>query len=132
MTTHIAPHNEDPIAARSGWALAMLMVVYILNFVDRQIIGILAVPIKADLGLTDTQLGLLGGFAFALFYTFLAIPIAILADEITTRPSTFAGGLSFGADLLFASGLVFDERLQGEVCNNPMFADLASAHLHCI
>ena len=81
MTTHIAPHNEDPIAARSGWALAMLMVVYILNFVDRQIIGILAVPIKADLGLTDTQLGLLGGFAFALFYTFLAIPIAILADR---------------------------------------------------
>ena len=58
MTTHIAPHIDDPVAARSSWALTMLMVVYILNFVDRQVIGILAVPIKADLGLTDTQLGL--------------------------------------------------------------------------
>ena len=49
--------------------LAMLVLVYTFNFIDRQIVGILAVPIKADLGLTDTQLGLMGGLAFALFYT---------------------------------------------------------------
>jgi predicted MFS family arabinose efflux permease len=61
--------------------LAMLMVVYTFNFIDRQIVGILAVPIKADLGLTDTQLGLMGGLAFALFYTSLGIPIAMLADR---------------------------------------------------
>ncbi|MCJ7451102.1 MAG: MFS transporter, partial [Steroidobacteraceae bacterium] len=48
---------------------------------DRQILGILAVPIKADLSLTDTQLGLMGGFAFALFYTALGIPVAMLADR---------------------------------------------------
>ena len=61
--------------------LAMLVLVYTFNFIDRQIVGILAVPIKADLGLTDTQLGLMGGLAFALFYTLLGIPIALLADR---------------------------------------------------
>ena len=61
--------------------LVLLLAAYILNFVDRQILGVLAVPIKAELGLTDTQLGMLGGIAFALFYTILGIPIARLADR---------------------------------------------------
>lgn len=61
--------------------MAMLLLAYTLNFLDRQIVGILAVPIKADLGLTDTELGLMGGLAFALFYTGLGIPIAMLADR---------------------------------------------------
>ena len=77
------------IQARSGpegttggaKVLAILLLAYIFNFIDRQIIGILAVPIKADLGLTDSQLGLMGGLAFALFYTGLGIPIAWLADR---------------------------------------------------
>lgn len=59
----------------------MLVLVYTFNFIDRQIIGILAVPIKADLDLTDAQLGVMGGLAFALFYTGLGIPIAMLADR---------------------------------------------------
>lgn len=63
------------------WALFILVVVYTFNFIDRQIVGILAVPIKAELALTDTQLSLMGGLAFALFYTFLGIPIAMLADR---------------------------------------------------
>ena len=58
----------------------MLVVVYTFNFIDRQIIGILAIPIKAELHLSDAQLGLMGGLAFALFYTGLGIPIAMLAD----------------------------------------------------
>lgn len=61
--------------------LVILLLAYIFNFIDRQIIGILAVPIKADLGLTDGELGLMGGLAFALFYTGLGIPIAWLADR---------------------------------------------------
>ena len=61
--------------------LAMLLLVYTFNFLDRQILGILAVPIKADLGLSDTQLGALGGIAFALLYSTLAIPLALLADR---------------------------------------------------
>ncbi|MGQ0836771.1 MAG: spinster family MFS transporter [Gammaproteobacteria bacterium] len=63
------------------YVLLVLVLVYTFNFIDRQIVGILAPPIKADLGLTDTQLGLLGGLAFALFYTGLGIPIARLADR---------------------------------------------------
>ncbi len=59
----------------------MLLIVYTFNFLDRQILSILAVPIKADLELTDTQLGALGGLAFALLYSTLAVPLALLADR---------------------------------------------------
>lgn len=61
--------------------LAVLLLAYIFNFIDRQIVGILAPAIKQDLVLTDTQLGLLGGLAFALLYTTLGIPVARLADR---------------------------------------------------
>ena len=61
--------------------LAMLLVVYTFNFLDRQILGILAQPIKAELQLSDTQLGALGGIAFALLYSTLAIPLALVADR---------------------------------------------------
>jgi MFS family permease len=73
---------RDRVGATSGTrVLTILLLAYIFNFIDRQIIGVLAVPIKADLGLSDTQLGLMGGLAFALFYTGLGIPIAWLADR---------------------------------------------------
>jgi MFS family permease len=62
----------------------VLLVVYILNFIDRQIVGILAQPIAKELHLTDFHIGLMTGLAFALFYTGLGIPIARYAD----RPST--------------------------------------------
>jgi MFS family permease len=67
--------------ANTGRMLAILLVAYIFNFIDRQIIGILAGPIQEELKLSDTQLGLMGGLAFALFYTGLGIPIAWLADR---------------------------------------------------
>ncbi len=67
--------------AYRAWALFILVVVYTFNFIDRQIVGILAVPIKRDLALSDTELSLMGGLAFALFYTFLGVPIAMLADR---------------------------------------------------
>jgi len=77
--------SENTELGHSGtyraWVLFILVVVYTFNFIDRQIVGILAVPIKEDLGLNDTQLSLLGGLAFALFYTLLGIPIAWLADR---------------------------------------------------
>nr|WP_245626727.1 MFS transporter [Croceicoccus naphthovorans] len=59
----------------------MLLAVYIFNFLDRQILSILAAPIQADLQLSDTQMGLLGGIAFALLYSTLAVPLAWLADR---------------------------------------------------
>ena len=61
--------------------LAMLILAYTFNFLDRQILGILKEPIKHELGLTDTQLGLMGGVAFAALYTTLSVPIAWLADR---------------------------------------------------
>jgi len=68
--------------AREGSrVLLILLLAYIFNFIDRQIFGVLAVPIKAELQLSDTQLSLMGGIAFALFYSGLAIPIAWLADR---------------------------------------------------
>ncbi|NTZ43650.1 MFS transporter [Altererythrobacter sp. SALINAS58] len=70
-----------PSSGRRAGVLAMLLLVYIFNFLDRQILSILAVPIKADLGLSDTELGALGGIAFAFLYSTLAIPLSLLADR---------------------------------------------------
>ena len=63
------------------FVLLLLTLVYGFNFIDRQIMGILAPFIQKDLGLSNTELGLLIGLAFAVFYTFVAIPIAWLADR---------------------------------------------------
>ena len=65
----------------SGRVLAILLLAYIFNFIDRQILSILQIPIKAELGLTDSQIGLMGGIAFALLYSGLGVPIAWLADR---------------------------------------------------
>ena len=61
--------------------LALLLLAYVFNFLDRQILSILKIPIKAELGLSDTQLGLMGGIAFASVYSTLAIPFARYADR---------------------------------------------------
>lgn len=82
------------------YTLWILLVVYILNFLDRQIVNILAEPIKRDLGLSDTQVGLMTGLAFALFYAVLGIPIARYADA----PSSNRIGL-ISASLAVWSGM---------------------------
>ena len=86
----VAPASPQP--ARSGYspaylryALGLLCVVYIVNFVDRQVLSILLQSIKRDLGLSDLQLGLLSGTAFGLFYATLGIPIARLADRFSRK-----------------------------------------------
>ena len=72
-----------------AFVLAMLLIVYTFNFLDRLVMSILATPIKAELHLTDTQLGMLGGLAFAILYSTLAIPFAWIADR--TRRSWVIG-----------------------------------------
>ena len=77
------------------FVLWTLLVVYIFNFIDRQIVNILAEPIRLELGLSDTQIGLMTGLAFALFYTALGLPIARYADRPSTnRPRLIAIALA--------------------------------------
>ncbi len=90
--------------AYRAYVMFILVVVYTFNFIDRQIVGILAVPIKADLGLTDTQLGLMGGLAFALFYTGLGIPVAMLADR-WKRTWIMTAALTIWSGMTAACGL---------------------------
>src|SRR5687767_6628361 len=91
-------------ATPGGRVLVILLLAYIFNFIDRQIIGILAVPIKAELQLTDTQLSLMGGIAFALFYSGLAIPIAWLADR-RSRVNIIALSVALWSGFTAACGL---------------------------
>lgn len=86
MSSKSSGQNQEGIPAVSPryrtFALLLLTLVYGFNFIDRQIVGILAPFIQADLGLTNTQLGLLIGLAFAAFYTVMGIPLAFLADKM--------------------------------------------------
>jgi MFS family permease len=96
--------HEDSLIRKRAYVLFILVVFYTFNFIDRQIIGILAVPIKADLALTDTQLGLMGGLAFALFYTGLGIPVALLADRFS-RTWIMTVALAIWSAMTAVSGL---------------------------
>ena len=85
---------QRPVAGRNpNLVLGFLLIAYIFNFLDRQILGILAGPIIADLQLTDSQFGAIGGIAFAILYSFLGIPLAMLADR-TSRSRVIAGSLA--------------------------------------
>lgn len=77
---------SEPDRRGATYTLWMLMAVYTISFLDRQIVSILAQDIKLDLGLSDTQLGVLTGLAFAVFYATLGIPIAALADRVSRVP----------------------------------------------
>ncbi len=71
--------------------VAILMVAYVFSFVDRQILNLLVGPIRRDLGISDTQMSLLMGFSFAIFYTILGIPLGRLADSKSRRGLIAAG-----------------------------------------
>jgi len=81
LATGAAADRRAEVGSSPRTVLAMLLLVYIFNFLDRQILAILAAPIQADLGLKDGEMGLLGGIAFALLYSTLAVPLGALADR---------------------------------------------------
>ena len=85
------PPTRAPSAAYANYVLALLSLVYVMNFIDRQILAMLIEPIKQEFGVSDTALGLLSGFAFAFLYTLAGIPIARWADRSSrTRVITLA------------------------------------------
>src|SRR5450755_3074133 len=78
--TGLAVRSARP--GKAAWvALTILCAVYALNFLDRQLLSILAKPIQDDIGVTDGQLGRISGFYFALFYCLIALPVGWLADR---------------------------------------------------
>lgn len=101
------PHSIKPKYSNSyrGYVLLILTGVYTFNFIDRQILVILQESIKTDLGLSDTQLGLLTGFAFAIFYVTLGLPIARYADK-NNRKNVVAISLTVWSAMTAISGFV--------------------------
>jgi predicted MFS family arabinose efflux permease len=100
------PQNIDPYAKTSSryYALVLLTIIYSFNFIDRQLLAILQESIKADLGLSDGQLGLLTGFAFAVFYVTAGLPIARWADR-GNRSNIVAASLFTWSFMTAISGL---------------------------
>jgi len=94
-----------PSPRRAWWAVALLLALYVLSFVDRQVLSLMIVPIQRDLGVGDVGASLLSGFAFAVFYTFFGIPIARLADT-RSRRAIVAFGLAVWSAATAACGLV--------------------------
>lgn len=86
--------GDYPNPAIAWFTVIVLMLAYTLSFVDRQILSLLVDPIKADLKISDTQLSLVQGFAFAIFYTAFGIPLGALADRANRR-NIVIGGVTF-------------------------------------
>jgi MFS family permease len=125
-----------PRPAQAWWAVSVFAIGLMFNFLDRGVIGLLVQPIKHDLHLSDTQIGLLMGPAFIIFYVFLGLPIARLVDSRSRRAIIGVGVVlwsmttalcgiarSFGAFFLCRIGVGV-----GEACNGPatysLMADL--------
>lgn len=88
----------------SNYVLAILFIVYVFNFIDRQVMSVFIGPIKEEFGASDTEMGFLVGFAFALLYTVAGIPIARWADR-GNRRNIIAIGLAVWSTMTVASGL---------------------------
>ncbi len=94
-----------PSSARAWFVVGILMIIYVFSFIDRTILNLLVTPIKADLNISDTQMSLLMGFSFALFYTIFGLPIGRLADSVN-RKGIIAVGLLIWTAATGGCGLV--------------------------
>src|ERR1700744_5937723 len=103
MQTNTTNTKVETSVLYRNYVLAMLTLVYVFNFVDRQLLVILQEAIKKELQLSDTQLGMLSGFTFAIFYVTMGIPIARLADK-RSRRNIVAVSLSLWSIMTAVSG----------------------------
>ena len=120
--------------ARSWWAMVIFMVALMFNYLDRQLLTLLITPIKADLGISDTVVSLLVGFAFVLFYVLAGIPVARLVDR-GPRKWIIGFGITFWSLMTAACGLaqnVWQLTIArmcvgiGESCNAPATYSMTS------
>ena len=103
------PQHKSSLAY--GWlTVGLLTIAYVFSFIDRYVLGLLIEPIKADLGLTDTQIGLLLGPAFAIFYATMGLPLGWLADR-KNRVKIVAVGIAVWSIATAASGLAVTSRI---------------------
>jgi MFS family permease len=100
----MTPGESYPSLRRAWWAVIVLFLAYTVSFVDRTILSLLVEPLRRDLHISDTQISLLQGLAFAIFYTTMGIPIAIWADRGSRRVIT-ATGIFFWSLMTAACGL---------------------------
>lgn len=100
--THVKSPHKSYIY--EWYVVGVCMLAYIFSFIDRQILALMIEPIKRDMHLTDVQFSLLHGLAFSLFYAFMGMPIAILADRFS-RPRIIAIGVAFWSLATAACGL---------------------------
>jgi MFS family permease len=91
--TNVAGNGDSsyPSSFAAWYSVAVLMLMYVFSFIDRTTISLLVEPMKRDLHISDTQIGMLQGLAFALLYTFLGLPIARLSDRHSRRAIIAAG-----------------------------------------
>lgn len=95
MSTPIASSAPWPSPLRAWIVVALLMVAYTSSFIDRQIMSLLVEPIRADLGITDTQFSLLAGLAFSIFYSVMGLPLGWLADRMSRRLIILVGMIAW-------------------------------------
>src|SRR5512143_3394244 len=96
--------DDTGVPATYAWFVVLVLTLaYTCSFIDRQILTLLIEPIRRDLHVTDTQVSLLGGLAFSIFYTTLGIPIARLADRAHRR-NLMTVGLAFWSAMTAACG----------------------------
>lgn len=100
--------KTEPSYPSPGWAwytVAILLCAYIFSFIDRQILNLLVAPVRRDLGITDTEMSLLLGFSFAIFYSVLGLPFGRLADSMS-RPRLIIAGMLTWSLMTGGCGLV--------------------------
>jgi len=106
VSTSPAPSQTDGYGSRGyrAYVLCALLIVYTFNFIDRTLIGVLGEDIRIEFGLTDTQIGLLSGMAFALLYTLLGIPFAMMAER-KSRTWIIATAMAVWSAMTVACGM---------------------------